>query len=173
MTAKVGEPAPKFTMQAVADGRFQTVSLDDYRGQWVVLFFYPLDFTFVCPTEITDFSKQTAAFKKLNAAVIGCSTDSVYSHQAWLKDLGHLAYPLAADKSMGVARDYGVLVEKDGIALRGTFLVDPQGVLRYSVVHDLSVGRSVDEVLRVLAAFETGELCPAGWKPGQKTLGKA
>jgi peroxiredoxin 2/4 len=173
MMAKVGEPAPKFTMDAVTDGKFQTVSLESLKGKWVVLFFYPLDFTFVCPTEITDFSKHGPQFAKHNAVVIGCSTDSVYSHQAWLKDLGKLNYPLAADKNMEVARDYGVLVEDKGIALRGAFIIDAEGILRYAVIHDLNVGRNVEEIIRVLAAFQTGELCQAGWKPGEKTLGKA
>ncbi|MGQ3684538.1 MAG: peroxiredoxin [Candidatus Loosdrechtia sp.] len=170
---KVGQDAPGFTLQAVVGDKFNEVSLDDYKGKWVVLFFYPLDFTFVCPTEITEFSKRDRDFKELNAQVLGVSVDSVYSHQAWLKELGELAYPLLSDITKEVSRNYDVLLEDKGIALRGTFIIDPEGKLRYQLVHDLGVGRSVEEVLRVLRALQTGELCPAEWKPGKKTLGKA
>ena len=152
-------------------------SLSDYAGKWLVLFFYPLDFTFVCPTEITAVSERIADFKALDTEILGVSTDSVFSHRAWISTpreqggLGPISFPLAADTTLQVSRDYGVLVEEEGIALRGLFIIDPEGVLRYSVVHDLNVGRSVDETLRVLEALQAGGLCPANWKPGQKTLG--
>jgi alkyl hydroperoxide reductase subunit AhpC len=158
------------------DGLTSTASLSDYAGKWLVLFFYPLDFTFVCPTEITAISDAYDEFVKLGADVLGVSTDSVYSHRAWLNTpreqngIAGVRFPLASDMTKGVSRSYGVLLEKDGIALRGLFIVDPQGVLQYSVINNLNVGRSVDETLRVLAALQTGERCPINWKPGQKTL---
>lgn len=171
---QVGRKAPEFTMQGVETGKeFRQYSLKDYRGKWVVFFFYPLDFTFVCPTEVTAMSDRYAEFEKLNAVVLGCSTDSVNSHQAWMKELVNLKYPLLSDKTHEVSYKYEVLVEKDGVALRGLFIIDPDGVLRYHLVHDMDVGRNVDEVLRVLKALQTGELCQINWKPGEKTLGKA
>lgn len=173
-TAKVGQPAPVFILDAVVNGEFKKVGLADYRGKWVVLFFYPNDFTFVCPTEIRGFNAALDTFRKLNAEVLGASVDSKYSHLAWIQrgDLGDLKYPLLADFKKEVAARYGILDEKEGEALRGLFIIDPTGVLQYTLVHNLSVGRSVDETLRVLEALQTGELCPIGWKPGQKTLGK-
>jgi peroxiredoxin 2/4 len=173
MSVKIGQDAPGFTMEGVVGGTFKEVSLDEYKGKWVVLFFYPLDFTFVCPTEITEFSKRDREFKELNAQVLGVSVDSVYSHKAWLKELGDLVYPLLSDITKDISRKYDVLLDDKGIALRGTFIIDPEGKLRYQLVHDLGVGRSVEEVIRVLRALQTGELCPAEWKPGKKTLGKA
>lgn len=172
--ARVGKIAPHFSVEAVNEnGDFVNVNLEDYRGKWLVLFFYPLDFTFVCPTEITGFSTRADEFKKLNGAVLGGSTDSVHSHKAWIKDLGKLNYPLFSDLNRSMSRDYGVLLEEQGYALRGTFIIDPDGILRYALYHDLGVGRSVSETLRVLNALQTGELCPVEWTPEQKTLGKA
>jgi alkyl hydroperoxide reductase subunit AhpC len=176
--AKVGNPAPNFTLDAVvgkeAGKEFKKISLSDYRGKWVVLFFYPLDFTFVCPTEIRGFNEALDAFRKLNAEVIGASVDSKYSHLAWLQrgDLGNLKYPLLSDIRKEVAARYGIFDDKEGVAQRGLFIIDPDGILQYRLVHNLSVGRSVEETLRVLEALQTGELCPLGWKPGEKTLGK-
>jgi peroxiredoxin (alkyl hydroperoxide reductase subunit C) len=131
--AQVKSPAPGFTLEAVVDKEFRKVSLSDYRGKWVVLFFYPLDFTFVCPTEITEFSKRAADFAKEDAQILGCSTDSQFSHLAWIErgDLGDLRIPLLADFTKQTARDYGVLLD-GGMALRGTFIVDPEGLLRWS-----------------------------------------
>ena len=171
----VGSLAPQFKAQAYADGQIKEISLSDYKGKWVVLFFYPLDFTFVCPTEILEFSKKTDEFKKKNAQVISVSTDSVYSHKAWCEQggLGKLNFPMVADLTKKISQDYGVLLEDKGISLRGTFVIDPEGKVRTGIVHDLQVGRNVDETLRVLTAFQTGELCPVAWNPGQKTLGKA
>ena len=173
MSIRVGQNAPEFTLQGVVGDKFTDVSLGAYKGKWVVLFFYPLDFTFVCPTEITEFSKKDGEFKQLNAQVLGVSVDSVFSHKAWLKDLGTINYPLLSDMTKEVSGKYGVLLEDKGFALRGTFIVDPEGKLRYQLVHDLGIGRSVEEILRVLRALQTGELCPVEWKPGKKTLGKA
>ncbi len=176
--ARVGKPAPDFRMKSTLnlEKLDREVSLADYAGRWLVLFFYPLDFTFVCPTEITGLSDRIGDFRKLGASVLGVSTDSVFSHRAWINTpraangLGAIEYPLASDTSLKTARDYGVLVEEDGIAMRGLFIVDPEGVLRYSVVTDMNVGRSVDETLRVLQALQVGGLCPADWKPGQKLI---
>ena len=151
-------------------------TLADYQGKWLVLFFYPLDFTFVCPTEIRGFNSRLAEFAKAGAEILGVSVDSVYSHRAWIKTpqaeggLGGLNYPLASDITKQVSKDYGVLIEEKGIALRGLFLIDPEGILRYQVVSDLNVGRSIDETLRVLQAFQTGGLCPIDWHPGERTL---
>jgi alkyl hydroperoxide reductase subunit AhpC len=152
----------------------KTVTLDDYHGKWLVLFFYPADFTFVCPTEITGFNRELDRFKKLSAEVLGGSVDSKYSHLAWIKrgDLGDLKYPLFSDIKKETAELYGVLDRNTGTALRGLFIIDPDGVVQYQVVHNLSVGRSVEETLRVLEGLQTSQLCPLNWKPGQKTLGK-
>ena len=176
--ARIGEPAPNFTLDALMGAEpgkeFGKITLSDYRGKWVVLFFYPLDFTFVCPTEIKGFNAALPEFKKLKAEVLGASVDSKFSHLAWLKSgtLGDLKYPLLSDIRKEVARKYGILDEKEGVALRGLFIIGPDGILQYQLVHNLSVGRSVEETLRVLEALQTGELCPLGWKPGEKTLGK-
>jgi alkyl hydroperoxide reductase subunit AhpC len=168
------QKAPEFTLPAVVgNGDFKDVSLADYRGKYVVLFFYPLDFTFVCPTEIQEFSKREGEFKALNAQVLGCSVDSKFSHKAWVQNgLGQLHYPLMADFNKEVARKYGALLEDQGIATRATFVIDPNGILQYANYHNTDVGRSVTETLRVLQAIQTGERCPAEWKPGAKTLGK-
>lgn len=169
--ARVGKPAPEFKAKAYVAGQFKDVSLRDMSGRWVCLFFYPLDFTFVCPTEIRSFSQHSAAFKELGCEIVGCSTDSEYSHKAWFeRDLQEVKFPILADLTHKISRDYGVLIEDKGIALRGTFLIDPKGVLQYSTINALDVGRSVDEIVRTLQALETGELCPASWKPGEKTL---
>jgi peroxiredoxin (alkyl hydroperoxide reductase subunit C) len=176
--AMVGQPAPDFEMASTRniEKLNENVKLSDYKGKWLVLLFYPLDFTFVCPTELTTFSDRYDDFEGIGADIIGVSTDSVYSHRAWIKtprDKGGvegLKYPLAADATKNVARDYGVLIEDRGIALRGLFVIDPEGTLRYKVVHDLNIGRSAEETLRVIQALQTGGLCQAEWKPGQKTL---
>jgi len=177
-SAFVGRPAPDFSLEGVvgteAGKEFKPLALKDFRGKWLVLFFYPADFTFVCPTEIKGFSDSIDSFRKLNAEVVAVSTDSKWSHLAWIKrgDLGSLSYPLLADFKKETARAYGVLDAEKGVALRGLFIVDPNGVLQYQVIHNLDVGRSVEETIRVLEALQTGGLCPIGWKPGQKTLGK-
>ncbi|WP_346353027.1 peroxiredoxin [Azotosporobacter soli] len=178
MTAKVGEKAPDFTMTTTEniDTLDHVVQLGDYQGKWLILFFYPLDFTFVCPTEIRGFNSRIEELRALGAEVLGVSTDSVYSHRAWIKTsqeeggLGELHYPLASDITKQVAQDYGVLIEEKGISLRGLFIIDPEGVVRYQVVSDLNVGRSVGEIIRVLQALQTGGLCPIDWQAGEKTI---
>ena len=170
---QVGKAAPEFEMDAVVGSDFKTVKLSDYNGKWVVLFFWPLDFTFVCPTEVTAFSKRIAEFQALDAQVLGASTDSKFTHLAWTEKIGKINYPMLSDMNKGCCREYGVLIENDGIALRGLFIIDPDGILRYQVVHDLNIGRNVDEVLRVLKALQTGELCPVDWNEGDQTLGAA
>ena len=170
---KIGEKVTDFEEEAYVDGNFKKVRLSDNKGKWVVVFFYPLDFTFVCPTEINSFAQHKRDFEKLNAVVIGASTDSVHSHKAWFeRDLPNVNFPVLGDTTHKVSRLFGVLKEDQGIAFRGTFIIDPEGTLRYASVNDLSVGRSIDETLRVLQAFQTGELCPVEWKPGMETLGK-
>ena len=173
MTRLVGTPAPKFEMNAVTGSgdEFVKVNLEDYKGKWLVFFFYPLDFTFVCPTEITAYSKRVKEFKELGAEVLGVSVDSEHSHKAWINgDLGKINFPLASDMTKKVSEEYGVLIEEAGIALRGLFIINPEGVLQYSVVHDLGIGRSVDETLRVLKALQTGGLCPVDWEDGDELL---
>lgn len=175
----VGKPAPSFEMEAVLPNKeFGKVSLEENmkNDKWTVLFFYPMDFTFVCPTEIIAISDRYDEFADLDAEVIGVSTDTIHTHKAWINTprdangLGDLKYPLAADTNHKVSREYGVLIEDKGIALRGLFIINPEGELMYSVVHHNNIGREVEEVLRVLQALQTGGLCPANWKPGQATL---
>jgi alkyl hydroperoxide reductase subunit AhpC len=171
---QVLQKAPDFTTPAAwGKGEIRPVSLSSYRGRWVVLFFYPLDFTFVCPTEILEFSKRAGEFEALGAQVIGCSVDSEYSHKAWIEHgLGELAIPLASDLTKSIARSYGALLEDRGIATRATYVIDPQGVVQYACYHNTAVGRSVSETLRVLEALQTGEKCPVEWRAGARTLGK-
>lgn len=170
---QVGKPAPDFQLEALVGEEFKQIHLADYRGKWVVFFFYPLDFTFVCPTEIREFNRRLAEFREAGAEVLGCSVDSVYAHLAWAQgDLGRIDYPLLSDITKRVSRQYEVLVEEQGTALRGLYIIDPEGTLRYQLVHELNVGRSVDETLRVLKALQVGELCPVEWHPGEETLGK-
>lgn len=176
-TAQVGKPAPDFDIPSTKniEKLNEPVKLSDYKGKWVVLLFYPC-FTFVCPTELTTFSDRYEDFEGINAEVIGVSTDSVYSHRAWLqtpRDKGGvegLRFPLAADITKQMSRNYDVLIEDRGIALRGLFVIDPEGILRYKVVHDLNIGRSAEETLRVIQALQTGGLCQAEWRPGQDNL---
>ena len=171
MSIRVGSKAPDFKIEGIYGGKFDEFNLSDYKGKWVVLFFYPLDFTFVCPTEIREFSSRVNEFEKLNAQVLGVSVDSKYSHKAWIEgDLGDISYPLLSDLTKKVSDGYGVLLEDLGRALRGTFIIDPEGVVRWMVVSDLDTGRSVSETLRSLAALQTGELCGVEWQPGEKTL---
>ena len=169
---QVGQKAPDFSAQALmSDGSFKDMKLSDYKGKWTVLFFYPLDFTFVCPTEIQSFNKNYGEFKKLGAEVLAASTDSVFSHKAWVDNgLGKVQFPILGDTNHSVSRSFNVLLHDKGIALRGTFIIDPSGVLRSAVVNDLPVGRSVDETLRTLQALQTGKFTGCGWKPGEKTL---
>jgi len=178
--AAIGKEAPAFETMAVVDNEFKKVKLSDYRGKYVVLFFYPLDFTFVCPTEIIAFSDRSEEFRNLGCEVIACSTDSEFSHLAWIQTprkqggLGEMKIPILADTNHQISRDYGVLKEDQGIAYRGLFIVDEEGILRQITVNDLPVGRDVDETLRLVQAFQYtdkhGEVCPAGWRPGKATI---
>ncbi len=174
MNVQVGQPAPQFEGDAYVRGEYdpRRLALQDLRGKWVVLFFYPRDFTFICPTEIRAFAELQPEFEQEGAVVVGASTDSFYSHKAWFEGdprLSDVGYPVLADTNHDLSRSYGVLCD-DGSALRATFIVDPQGLVRHIDVTELSVGRNVEETLRVLQALQTGELCPAGWRPGQPTL---
>ena len=176
--AKVGGPAPHFTMLSTKNLETleETVSLEDYKGQWLILVFYPYDFSFVCPTEILALSNNYEEFKALNSEIIAISTDSVYAHRAWLQTpeedngIQGTRFALASDSTHEVSEAYGVLVEEEGVALRGLFIIDPDGVLQYSVIHNLNIGRSVDETLRVLEALQAGGLCGANWEPGEDLL---
>jgi peroxiredoxin 2/4 len=175
---QVGKRAPDFDMPSTKDMKSlkDNVKLSDFKGKYLILFFYPLDFTFVCPTELKAFNERYDEIKKAGAEIVAVSTDSVFSHRAWINTtedkggLGSLKYILASDITKDVSRDYGVLLEDQGIALRGLFIIDAEGILQYQVVHSLNIGRSVDETLRVLEAIKTGGLCGANWKPGQKPL---
>ncbi len=170
---QVGMSAPSFDVESYVAGEIKHVSLADFKGGWVVLFFYPRDFTFICPTEIKGFSNAEESFKKLNASVVAASTDSAYSHKAWFeRDLPQVKFPVLADTTQKISREYGILIEETGAAQRGTFIIDPGGILRYMVVSDLNVGRSIDETLRVLSALQTGELCGLEWKPGGEFVHK-
>lgn len=177
---QVGQTAPDFEATAVVDLEFKTIKLSDYRGKYVVLFFYPLDFTFVCPTEITAFSDRYEEFAKLNTEVLGVSVDSQFSHLAWIqtdrKDggLGDLKYPLVADLKKTISSAYNVLTP-EGVALRGLFIIDREGVIQHATINNLAFGRSVDETLRTLQAIQyvqshPDEVCPANWQPGEKTM---
>jgi len=180
MTAFVSNPAPDFTAKAYVNGGFQDITLSQYKGKKVVLFFYPLDFTFVCPTEINAFTDSMAEFKKRNTEVIGVSVDSHFTHQAWANTaredggIKGINYPLVSDLAKNIAREYGVLIEGFGAALRGLFIIDKAGTLMHSTINHLDLGRSIDEVLRVLDAVdfsqEHGEVCPANWKKGDKAM---
>ncbi|NQV26010.1 MAG: peroxiredoxin [Rhodopirellula sp.] len=179
MTVQIGQPAPDFAVQAYdrtkdgTDNQFSTIKLADLKDKWVCLFFYPLDFTFVCPTEIVAFNKALGEFEDRDCVLLTASTDSVYSHKGWCDahdDLASMAFPMLADTNHNLSRDYGVLIEEKGIALRGVFLIDPNGVTRWIAIHDLGVGRNVDEVLRVLDALQTDKLCPCNWKKGDETI---
>jgi peroxiredoxin (alkyl hydroperoxide reductase subunit C) len=176
--AFVGKPAPDFIMPSTRNVQTleEPVRLADYHRKWLVLVFYPLDFTFVCPTELRAFSERYQDFEGEGADVLGVSVDSVYTHRAWIKTprerggLGDLRFPLASDITHQVSKDYGVYLPEVGHTLRATFLIDPKSILRMSVIHDPDVGRSVDETLRALQAFKTGSLCPADWHRGQPVL---
>lgn len=175
----IGRPAPQFETQAVVDNQIKGVKLSDYQGKWVVLFFYPLDFTFVCPTEIISFNDNLKRFKEIGAEVIGGSVDSQYSHLAWINTpkkeggLGGLNYPLISDMTKEISRSYDCLAP-DGVAFRATYIIDPDGVIRHISQNDLGVGRNVEEVLRLVKAFQYnykhGEVCPADWEEGKEAI---
>ncbi len=177
----IGKKAPGFKAKAVMNGQIvEEFSLESFLGKYVVFFFYPLDFTFVCPTELHAFQDKEAEFKKRNVQLIGCSVDSQYSHFAWLNTpkcqggIEGVCYPIVADLNKEIAKDYSVLKEDDGIAYRGLFIIDKKGVVRHQMINDLPIGRSVDEVLRLVDAIIfhelNGEVCPANWHAGAKAL---
>ncbi|MFM6000584.1 MAG: peroxiredoxin [Dolichospermum sp.] len=178
---RVGQLAPDFTATAVVDQQFKSIKLSDYRGRYVVVFFYPLDFTFVCPTEITAFSDRYAEFSTLDTEVLGISVDSEFSHLAWMQTdrksggVGDLNYPLVSDIKKEISAAYNVLDPSSGIALRGLFILDKDGILQYATINNLAFGRSVDETLRILQAIQhvqshPDEVCPIDWQPGDKTM---
>jgi alkyl hydroperoxide reductase subunit AhpC len=174
MGIKIGSPAPEAGVDYWIRGAHgpKRMTLAEHRGKWVVLFFYPRDFTFICPTELVAFGELEADFKAEEAVVIGASTDSFFSHKAWFESDARLLrvnYPVLADTSHELSKGFDVLLD-DGASLRGTFIIDPQGVVRHITVNDLEVGRNVQEILRVLQALRSGELCPVAWKPGESTL---
>jgi peroxiredoxin (alkyl hydroperoxide reductase subunit C) len=173
----VGDRIPDFNLHAVmstAPGKeFSMLSNETYQGQWTVLFFWPMDFTFVCPTEIAEFGKRERDFKDRDTQLLGASCDTHYVHLAWRKDhpdLADLPYPMLADTKRELSTALGILHPEEGVPLRATFIVDPEGTIRWASVNDLKVGRNVDEVLRVLDALQTDELCPCNWTAGQETL---
>ncbi len=179
--ARIQKEAPDFTAPAVMpDGSFKDLSLKDYRGKYVVLFFYPLDFTFVCPTELIALDERIEEFRERNAEVIAISVDSQYSHYTWRNTprdkggVGEIRYPLVSDLDKSISKAYGVLLEKPGVALRGLFIIDRDGILRHMTVNDLPIGRNVDEILRVIDAIQFhekhGEVCPANWKKGEEGM---
>jgi len=180
MAVLVSREAPNFKATAVMpDGSFKEISLQDYRGKYVLLFFWPLDFTFVCPTEIIAFSDRAADFEKLGVQILGCSIDSHFTHLAWRNTprkaggIGEVKYPLIADLDKKISEAYGVLLP-NGVALRGLFFIDKDGIVRHEVVNDLPLGRSVDEALRIVKAWQYyeqhGEVCPANWHEGDPTI---
>ncbi len=178
---RVGHPAPDFTATAVIDQQFKTIKLSEYRGKYVVLFFYPLNFTFVCPTEIIAFSDRHEEFKSLNAEILAVSIDSEFSHLAWIQTerkyggLGDIAYPLVADLKKEISTAYNILDPDAGVALRGLYIIDKEGILQHATINNLSFGRSVDETLRTLKALQyvqshPEEVCPVGWQEGDRTM---
>ncbi|XP_048122906.1 peroxiredoxin-4-like [Alosa alosa] len=179
-TAKISKTAPGWEGTAVVDGQFKTIKLADYLGKYLILLFYPLDFTFVCPTEITAFSDRVEDFRAISTEIVACSVDSPVAHMAWASTprkqggLGPVTFPLLSDVTHQISKDYGVYLEEHGHTLRGLFIIDGKGVLRQLTIDDPPVGRSVDETLRLVQALqhtdEHGEVCPAGWKPGSKTI---
>jgi peroxiredoxin 2/4 len=181
MTIQIGEQAPDFKAIAVIEQEFQTIALSDYLGKYVILFFYPLDFTFVCPTEIIAFSDRYPEFSNLNTEILAVSIDSQFAHLAWIQTerkqggLGDIAYPLISDLTKQISRQYGVLDETTGIAFRGLYIIDRQGIVQHLTINNLSVGRSITETLRTLKAIQhvqskDKEVCPVDWQPGDNTI---
>ncbi len=175
---EINQMAPTFIAEAFYDNEIKKISLKDYRGKWVVLFFYPADFTFVCPTELNELADNYKKFKELGAEILSVSTDTVFVHKAWhdsSEKIKKIKFPMVADPSHKISWDYGVLISEEGVALRGTFLIDPDGILKLYEVHDNSIGRNIQELIRKIEAAKFtrengGEVCPSSWKPGEKTL---
>lgn len=165
----IGKSAPDFTLKGIYQGRIGDYTLKSYQRKWLVFFFYPADFTFICPTEVVGFSKLAADFRAEGAELLGVSVDSVETHREWIEELGGVDYPLLSDAEKQVSRAYGVLDEKEGVSQRATFIINPAAVVSYQVVSHMNVGRSVEETLRVLKALRTERLCPSDWQPGEQT----
>ena len=168
---RVGDKAPDFAVNGVHQKRVSEYSLSRFKGKWLVLFFYPADFTFICPTEVVGFSKLAKEFAAQDADILGVSVDSLDSHRSWADELGGIDYPLLSDEDKTLSRAYGVLDEREGVPLRATFIINPHGEVSYLVISHVNVGRSVEETLRVLKALRTERLCPSGWKAGEPTGG--
>lgn len=176
----VGDKLPEFNLKACVSlekgKEFSDITNTTYRGKWQILFFWPRDFTFICPTEIAEFGKRNGDFLDRDAQLLGASTDQEYVHHAWRthhEDLKDLPFPMLADTKRELSNALGILHKEEGVALRATFIIDPEGVIRFVSVNDLSVGRNVDEVLRTLDALQTDELCPCNWKKGEATINVA
>ncbi len=175
---KIGDRIPDLETDAYMDGEFRKVKLSDFQGKWLVMAFYPADFTFVCPTELEELALKHQEFKEAGAQIVSISTDTHFTHLAWHDSspaIGKVEYPMLADPSMRICREFGTLIEEEGLSLRGTFIVDPEGVLKYMSIHDNSIGRSASEILRMVKAAKyvsehDGEVCPASWEPGKDTL---
>lgn len=177
--AKINQPAPAFEAEAFVDGNdVKKIKLSDYKGKWVVLFFYPADFTFICPTELGELADRYEELKALGAEVISVSTDTAFVHKAWHDNsptIKKIKFPMLADPTGKICRAYGTYIEDEGLSLRGTFFIDPNGVLKAFEIHDNSIGRSSDEIIRKIQAAKYveehgGEVCPMSWKPGKDTL---
>jgi len=175
---KIGHPAPNFKAEVFHEGEIKKISLEDYRGKWIIVFFYPADFTFVCPTELSEMADKYEDFKEQKAEVLSISTDKVFTHKAWhdaSETIKKIKFPMVADPTHEISWKYQTLIEEEGVSLRGSFLIDPDGILRAYEVHDNSIGRSANELFRKLEAAKFvaehgGEVCPANWQPGSKTL---
>ncbi len=174
---EIGKPAPSFSLEAFHEEKVKRINLEDYRGKWTVLFFYPADFTFVCPTELGELADNYKEIKELGAEILSASTDTVFTHKAWHDHspmIKRINYPMLADPTGNLCRDYGTYIKEEGLSLRGTFIIDPDGILRVMEVHDNSIGRSAKELIRKIQAAkyvrEHGEVCPASWTPGKETL---
>ena len=165
----IGDKAPNFTLKGIFQGTVADFTIQSFPGKWLILFFYPADFTFICPTEVAGFSKAAHEFRAEDAEILGVSVDSLESHRKWAEELGGVNYPLLSDDQKNVSRAYNVLDKKDGVCLRATFIINPAGEISYLVVSHTNVGRSVEETLRVLKALRTERLCPSDWKPGEAT----
>ena len=175
---EINQLAPIFTAEAYQENQIKKISLENYRGKWIVLFFYPADFTFICPTELKEMAEKYEEFQKLGAEVISISTDTVFTHKAWhdsSEAIKQIKFPMLADPTGSISKAYGTYIYEEGLALRGSFIIDPDGILKTIEIHDNSIGRSADELLRKLQAAKFtkengGEVCPANWKPGKETL---
>ena len=175
---EINAPAPAFRAEAFVDNDVKTINLEDYKGKWVVLFFYPADFTFVCPTELGELADKYGEFQSMNTEIISVSTDTTFVHKAWhdnSETIKKIKFPMLADPTGRVCRDYMTYIEEEGLSLRGTFIIDPEGILKAYELHDNSIGRSVHELIRKIQAAQYvkehgGEVCPMNWQPGSNTL---